>query len=148
MYYKNLNLPCPLSIPNRCYLESFYYVIDLRDQRMRKAQFSRAYPLHGIANSGRCFGCSPFSLLVPLPQEYKQSIFMENWSKARQSNLTSGPWLQVKWSHSVVSDSLWPHRLWPTRLLHPWDFPGKNIGVGCHFHDYRGQINLALCAQC
>ena len=23
--------------------------------------------------------------------------------------------------------------LWPTRLLHQWDFPGKNTGVGCHF---------------
>ena len=23
--------------------------------------------------------------------------------------------------------------LWPTRLLCPWDSPGKNIGVGCHF---------------
>ena len=27
-----------------------------------------------------------------------------------------------------MSDSLRPHRLWPTRLLHPWDFPGKNAG--------------------
>ena len=35
--------------------------------------------------------------------------------------------------YSVMSDSLWPHRLWPTRLLCPWDFPGKNTGVGCHF---------------
>ena len=26
-----------------------------------------------------------------------------------------------------------PHWLWPTRLLCPWDFPGKNTGVGCHF---------------
>ena len=25
------------------------------------------------------------------------------------------------------------HRQQPTRLLHPWDYPGKNIGVGCHF---------------
>ena len=25
-----------------------------------------------------------------------------------------------------------PHGVWPTRLLYPWDFPGKNIGVGCH----------------
>ena len=25
------------------------------------------------------------------------------------------------------------HRLWPGRLLCPWDFPGKNTGVGCHF---------------
>ena len=26
-----------------------------------------------------------------------------------------------------------PHRLQPTRLPHPWDSPGKNTGVGCHF---------------
>ena len=37
-----------------------------------------------------------------------------------------------KWSHSVVSDSLWPHELQPTRLLCPWDFPGESTGVGCH----------------
>ena len=34
---------------------------------------------------------------------------------------------------SVVSDSVWPHGLQPTRLLCPWDSPGKNTGVGCHF---------------
>ena len=37
-----------------------------------------------------------------------------------------------KWSHPVVSDSWRPHGLQPTRLLHPWDFPGKSTGVGCH----------------
>ena len=37
-----------------------------------------------------------------------------------------------KWSRSVVCDSSWPHGLQPTRLLHPWDFPGKSTGVGCH----------------
>ena len=26
-----------------------------------------------------------------------------------------------------------PHRWQPTRLCHPWDSPGKNTGVGCHF---------------
>ena len=34
---------------------------------------------------------------------------------------------------SVVSDSVRPHRRQPTRLLCPWDSPGKNTGVGCHF---------------
>ena len=34
---------------------------------------------------------------------------------------------------SVVSDSVWPHRQQPTRLPGPWDSPGKNTGVGCHF---------------
>ena len=31
------------------------------------------------------------------------------------------------------SNSLQPCGLWPARLLSPWDFPGKNAGVGCHF---------------
>ena len=34
---------------------------------------------------------------------------------------------------SVVSDSVRPHGLQPTRFLCPWDSPGKNTGVGCHF---------------
>ena len=37
-----------------------------------------------------------------------------------------------KWSRSVVSDSSRPHGLQPTRLLRPWDSPGKSTGVGCH----------------
>ena len=31
------------------------------------------------------------------------------------------------------SDSLRPHGLQPTRCLCPWDFPGKNTELGCHF---------------
>ena len=37
-----------------------------------------------------------------------------------------------KWSRSVVSDSQRPHGLQPTRLLRPWDSPGKSTGAGCH----------------
>ena len=32
-----------------------------------------------------------------------------------------------------MSDSVRPQRQQPTRLPHPWDSPGKNTGVGCHF---------------
>ena len=32
-----------------------------------------------------------------------------------------------------MSNSVQPHRQQPIRLLHPWDSPGKNTGVGCHF---------------
>ena len=32
-----------------------------------------------------------------------------------------------------MSDSVRPHRRQPTRLRRPWDSPGKNTGVGCHF---------------
>ena len=47
-----------------------------------------------------------------------------------------------KWSRSVVSDPQRPHGLQPSRLLHPWDFPGKSTGVGCHclLRDYTLDI--------
>jgi len=32
-----------------------------------------------------------------------------------------------------MSNSVQPHRGQPTRLPRPWDSPGKNTGVGCHF---------------
>ena len=32
-----------------------------------------------------------------------------------------------------MSDSVRPHTRQPTRLPRPWDSPGKNTGVGCHF---------------
>ena len=58
---------------------------------------------------------------------YIFSIFhMSNLSENHPS------WLSIKWSRSVVSDPQQPHGLQPTRLLHPWDFPGKSTGVGCH----------------
>ena len=53
-----------------------------------------------------------------------------------------------KWkrSRSVVSDPQWPHGLQPTRLLHPWDFPGKSTGVGCHCLLRYIPISMYICA--
>ena len=42
-------------------------------------------------------------------------------------------WSEVKRSRSVMSSSLGPDGLQPTRLLGPWDFPGMNTRMGCHF---------------
>ena len=50
-----------------------------------------------------------------------------------QIYLYSLPTRLVTVSCSVVPNSLRPHELQPTRLFCPWDFPGKDIGVGCHF---------------
>ena len=44
--------------------------------------------------------------------------------------------LDVERSDGVCAlscDFSWPRGLEPTMLLCPWDFPGKNTGVGCHF---------------
>ena len=40
-------------------------------------------------------------------------------------------WIYI--SMVVMIRLLWPHGMSPARLLCPWDFPGKNSGVGCHF---------------
>ena len=39
-----------------------------------------------------------------------------------------------------MSDSVRPHSWQPTRLLRPWDSPGKNTGVGCHFRLQRFKV--------
>ena len=36
-------------------------------------------------------------------------------------------------AHLVMFNSLRPHGLQPARFLGPWNFPGKNSGIGCHF---------------
>ena len=65
---------------------------------------------------------------APLPMGFSRQ---EYWSGLPSSfaTLESEKW---KGSRSVVSNSLWPHGLQPSRLLHPWDAPGKSTGVGCH----------------
>ena len=62
-----------------------------------------------------------------------QSVFLWN-SKSRGPDIILYLLISlVSVSHSVRSNSLWPHGLQPVRLLCPWGFPGKNTGVGCHF---------------
>ena len=72
---------------------------------------------------------------TPCTAPYQASLSMgfsrqEHWSGLPFPSPmhVSGKW---KWSCSVVSDPQRPHGLQPTRLLHPWDFPGKSTGVGC-----------------
>ena len=43
------------------------------------------------------------------------------------------PRATLKCVYMCVCSTLWPHGLWPTKLLYPWSFPGKNTGTGCHF---------------
>ena len=52
-----------------------------------------------------------------------------------------------KWSRSVVSNTVWPHGLQPTRLLRPLDFPGKSTGVGCHCLLHWGIVAAAKSLQ-
>ena len=61
----------------------------------------------------------------------------KNFYKVKQIFILWVKWevyiLLLLFSHSVMFNFLWPHGLSLTRFLCPWDFPGKNPGVGCHF---------------
>ena len=54
------------------------------------------------------------------------------WQKVKKNKEPLDESEKWKWSRSVVSDSWRPHGLQPTRLLRPWDLPGKSTRVGCH----------------
>ena len=59
----------------------------------------------------------------------------ENWSGVPLPSLPTCCCCRRRYCQlaSVVSDSVRPHRRQRTRLPRPWDSPGKNTGVGCHF---------------
>ena len=87
----------------------------------------------------------PLPLLGPhvlLKTQFK-SMLRCHWCTMRACILSS----------SVTSDSLWPHGLESARLFCPWDSPGKNTGVECHFLLQRvfltQELNpgLLLCRQ-
>ena len=63
----------------------------------------------------------------PIPGILQAGIL--EWVAISFSTHESKKW---KGSRSVGSNSSRPHGLQPTSLLHPWDFPGKSTGVGCH----------------
>ena len=49
---------------------------------------------------------------------------------------------------SIVSDSALPHRQQSTRLPCPWDSPGKNTGVGCHFPLQCMKVKVKVTQSC
>ena len=76
--------------------------------------------------------------LVPVPFlnsacTYGSSMFKYCWSLAWRILSIILLAYAAAVAESLQSDSVQPHRWQPTRLPRPWDSPGKNTGVGCHF---------------
>ena len=75
------------------------------------------------------------SFFRALPSTGFHSIPITHSSSNRLALVYGGlPWAacHAVLSRTVMSDSLRPRGLQPTRLLCPFDSPGRNIGVGCH----------------
>ena len=87
----------------------------------------------------------PASLSSIMRSRYLCALFHQEWITFPSTwslhtcwffplEFSSLPFLWWWWfSGSVVSNSLRPHGLQPARFLYPWDSPGNNTGVGCHF---------------
>ena len=89
--------------------------------------WDKAGALEGRAERGKETRLKGNSTTEPLNQ-----IRLELRSPLSFSSMWTHKWTW-KWSCSLVSNSMWRHEWQPTRLCRPWDFPGKNTGVSCHF---------------
>ena len=74
--------------------------------------------------------CSVILILTFLSQFYSLNVFKTH--QYSQQSLGQLKLILTSVSHSIMFDSLRPHRLQLPRLLCPWNSPGKNTGVNCH----------------
>ena len=107
------------------------------------ANSPQGIPFHIIHLAAQTSPCSMMSLssvlvhLTTIPTELSPTCCL---SPLAYYLLLSESSFEVKWSLSVVSDSLQPHGLHPNRLFHPWDFPGKNTGVDIFIRVLKNSI--------
>ena len=83
--------------------------------------------------------------LTPVRMVIRKMPINKCWTQCGEKGILLHSWwectlVQLLWKTvcscevaSVMSDSVRPHRWQPSRLPRPWDSPGKNTGVGCHF---------------
>ena len=108
---------------------------------------SGSFPISRLfASSGQNIGASASASVLPMntqgrfPLRLMALISLQSKGLSRVfSSITmklrgkcNGHYSHCALSCSVVSASWRPHGLQLARLLCPWDFPGKNSGVGCH----------------
>ena len=66
---------------------------------------------------------------------WRSLLELPQWRKSMSQDETRCYLRQIVRESEVAQlcpDSVRPHGLQPTRLLRPWEFPGKNTGVDCH----------------
>ena len=88
-----------------------------------------------------CWGSWGDSVRYDWPTELKWTDITKLWNNFGMPQLWNTTVIlilsQLIYVHvcsaAIMSDSLQHHGLYPARLLCPWDYPGKNTGVGCHF---------------
>ena len=105
---------------------------------MRETESAGQFSAPGQPRTAQCRAQCYLNSTLPRCQE---SLSPERGRKSKRLRLLRGGEVKGRlkgiccccYVASVMSNSVRPHRWQPTRLPHPWDSPGKNTGVGCHF---------------
>ena len=74
-----------------------------------------------------------FSHLCYKTYLYVNRILLKVWRTPKVLELEIVILISKLLVYASMLDSLQPYGLYPMRLLCPWDFPGKNIRLGCYF---------------
>ena len=90
--------------------------------------FTTSSPLHVKDHQ-----CSTYTSKRLLISSQLVSESTPDLSQSLSPRLTRGVYCPMYVSCSVMSDSLQLHIWQPARILCPWNYPGKNTAVGCHF---------------
>ena len=77
-------------------------------------------------------GCHALLQQIFTTQEWNQGLLHCRWI-LYQLSYEGSPKYAAAAKSLQSCPTLWPHRRQPARLPRPWDSPGKNTGVGCHF---------------
>ena len=108
-----------------------------RLRRWKQRHLSSWISPYGVTNGLLCL--SSFQT-APLCTSFPITGFCSSLHAFRLTNSNSPQYLELQDSTLCCAKSLqscptlWTYGLQPTRLLCPWDFPGKNTRVGCQVH--------------
>ena len=103
-----------------------------QEQRVNHCQEQQHSPLHGTCRACASKGCWKVSMSWCTGSSWHSvQTLWKCWSLSITHLSVRYHVGQCTCACSAVSDSSWRHG--PIRLLCPWNFPGKNTGVGCHF---------------
>ena len=115
-------------VPSQARLSIISYLAHYHSQPLQSLLYTGARAVMYVCKTGYI---PPLPIFLPRDTRRLQQK-PQTWRACLQNVALINDWCLVcSVSLSVMSTSLWPHGLYLTTLLCPWNSPGKNTGVGC-----------------
>ena len=142
---QHTRLPCPSPTPgaySNSHPSSQWCHPTISSSVVPFSSHLQSFPASGsmsqfFTSGGQSIGVSASASILPMDIQDWFPLRLTGWISLRSKDLSRDFSNTTVWKHKFTSTQLY---LWsgsyihtPTRLLGPWDFPGKNSGVDCHF---------------